>query len=112
MKMEAKKQQIECLNCQERMTIDFATANFATAVSVINGKKTETRTYFEQCPNCDAVNKVTSDNKEEWGKRTGPNIKFFMFSGMFGCLLFLVLGLLALYFAFQGLGFVVDWLFK
>ncbi|WP_274309879.1 redox protein [Solibacillus daqui] len=110
--MEAKKQQIECHNCHEMMIIDFETATFATAVQVINGKKSETRTYLEKCPNCDAVNKVTSDNKEEWGKRKGPNVKFFMYSGMFGCIAFLGLGILAIYFAFKGLGFVMDWLIK
>ena len=110
--MEARKEVIECRNCHEKMTVDFATANFATEVRVMNGKKSETRTYLKKCPNCEAINKVTSDNKADWGKRKGPNVKMFMFSGLFGCLLFIVLGVFALYFAFKGLGIVFDWLFS
>lgn len=107
--MDAKKQQIECQNCHEMITVDFATANFATEVRVMNGKKSESRTYIEKCPNCGTMNKVKSDNKVDWGKRKGPNMKLFMFSGLFGCLAFLVVGLLAVYFGFKGLGIVFDW---
>ena len=107
--MEAKKETIECSNFHEMMTVDFATANFATEVRVMNRKKTQTRTYIEKCPNCGAMNKVKSDNQADWGKRKGPNVKLFMFSSLFGCLAFVVIGLLALYFAFKGLGMVFDW---
>lgn len=110
MKVEAKKETIECRNCHEPMTVDFATANFATEVRVINGKKSETRTYIEKCPNCGAMNKVTSESKADWGKRKGLNVKLFMFSGLFGCLAFIVVGLLVMYFAFQGIQTVFSWL--
>ena len=108
--MEAKKETIECRNCHEPMTILFTTANFATEVRVMNGKKSETRTYLKKCPNCETINKVKSDNKADWGKRKGPNMKLFMFSGVFGCLAFVVIGMLMLYFAFQGLQTIFDWL--
>lgn len=108
--METKKITVECRSCHEEMTIDFATANFATNVQVVNGKKSETRTYIEPCQKCGTMNQVTSDNKQEWGNRKGPNIKLFMFSGLFSCLMVIVISLFAIYFAFKGLGIVFDWL--
>ena len=108
--MEAKKQQIECRNCQETLTVDFATDKFATEVRVANGKRTETRTFIKQCPNCQAINHVRSTNKKDWGNRKGPKVKFLMFSSLLGCLAFVVIGILALYFAFQGVVTIFDWI--
>ncbi|MGN7476356.1 redox protein [Solibacillus silvestris] len=110
--MEPKKVDINCRNCHEQMTIDFATDNFSSEIQLLNGKKQQKRTYIKKCPYCETINHITSNKKEEWGNRKGPNIKLFLFSGMFSCLAFAVIGLLFIYFAFKGFGFVVDWLFN
>lgn len=110
--VEAKKVVIHCRNCQEQMTIDFATDHFSSEIQIMNGKKQQKRTFIKKCPSCAAINQVTSDNKEEWGNRKGPNVKLFMFSGIFSCLTFVMLGLLFFYFAFKGFGFVINWLFN
>lgn len=110
--MEGKKVEMECRNCHERMTIDYSTDRFSTQIQIFNGKKQQKRTYIKECPHCHTINSVTSEKKEEWGNRKGPNFKLFMFSGLFGCIGFIVIGILLLYFAFKGFGFVVDWLFN
>lgn len=110
--MEAKKANVNCSNCQEPFIIDFATDQFSSEIQIFNGKKQRKRTYIKKCPHCDTINYVMSDKKEEWGNRKGPNIKLFLFSGIFSCLGFVVLGILFLYFAFKGFGFVFDWLFN
>ena len=109
--MEGKKVSLPCKNCGEEMVIDFETANFSSQIQIVNGKKQQKRIYIEPCPHCAAMNMVASDNKEEWGSRKGPNIKFFLFSSVFSCFAVIVIGLLAMYFAFKGLGVVMDWLF-
>lgn len=108
--MDGKIVEIHCRNCQEQMTIDFSADNFSSEIQIFNGKKQQKRTYSKKCPYCQTINSVTSDKKEEWGNRKGPNIKLFLFSGIFSCLGIIVIGLLFLYFAFKGFGFVVDWL--
>lgn len=110
--MDSKKVEIDCINCHERLTIDFSIDSFSSQIQIFNGRKQQKRTYIKECPNCHTVNSVTSDKKEEWGNRKGPNIKLFMFSGLFGCLGFIVVGLLFLYFALTGFVYVVDWLFN
>ena len=110
--MEARKVEVNCSNCHELLTVDFATDNFSSEILIFNGKKQQRRTYLKECPHCETINYVMSDKKEEWGKRKGPNIKLFLFSGMFSCLGIVVLGFLFLYFAFQGFGVVFDWLFN
>ncbi|MEK4629139.1 MAG: redox protein [Solibacillus sp.] len=110
--MEAKKVTVTCKNCGEDVLIDFNTVNFSTEIQVMNGKKQQKRTYIEHCPHCHAINTITSENKEDWGNRKGPNIKFFLFSGFFSCLTVIILGILAIYFAFKGFGFIMDWLFN
>lgn len=109
--MEAKKVTITCENCGKLMEVDFNTAHFSSEIQIMNGKKQQNRTYIEHCPECHAINTVKSNNKEEWGNRKGPNIKFFMFSGMFSCLLTIILAIVVAYFAFKGLGIVIDWIF-
>lgn len=108
--MEAKKVTLNCRNCHEEMTIDFATDHFSSEIQIMNGKKQQKRTFMKKCPSCATINTVTSENKQEWGNRKGPNVKLFMFSGLFSCLTFVVLSLLFLYFAFKGLGFVMEWI--
>lgn len=109
--MEAKKMTITCKNCREQMLMDFNTAHFSSEIKLMNRKKSQKRTYIVNCPNCNAINTVSSEDKSEWGSRKAPNMKFFVFSGMFSCLMVLVLAVVALYFAIKGLGFVLDWLF-
>ena len=110
--MEAKKVEVNCSSCHEPLTIDFATDNFSSEIQIFNGKKQQKRTYLKECPHCETINYVMSDKKEEWGKRKGPNIKLFLFSGIFSCFGIVVLVLLFMYFAFKGFGFVFDWLFN
>ncbi|MEG0472527.1 MAG: redox protein [Solibacillus sp.] len=107
---EAKKVTISCENCGEEMTIDFEQAKFSSALQILNGKKQQSRTFMENCPHCETINTVTSENKIEWGKRKGPNVKLIMYSGLFSCLTILILGIAAIYFGFKGLQFVIDWL--
>lgn len=109
--VEAKKVEIQCRACGEPVEIDFNKAEFSSQLAILNGKKKESRIYFEKCPNCGQINTVKSDNKQEWGKRKGPNVKALMFSGFFSCFMMIVLFLLFIYFAFKGLGIVIDWLF-
>ncbi|MGM9948674.1 MAG: redox protein [Lysinibacillus sp.] len=109
--MEAKKVEIPCSKCGELMEIDFNKAQFSSQLTIINGKKQESRTYFEKCPNCGHINTAMSTDKKEWGKRKGPNVKALMFSGFFSCFVMITLFVLFIYFAFKGLGIVVDWLF-
>ncbi|MEG0473549.1 MAG: redox protein [Solibacillus sp.] len=108
--MDAKKVTISCRNCGEEMTIDFNEAQFSSAVQIMNRKKHQSRTYMEKCPHCETINTVTSEDKTEWGKRKGPNVKFIMLSLLFSCLIFIILTIVAIYFAFQGFQFVMDWL--
>ncbi|MEK4424943.1 redox protein [Solibacillus sp. FSL K6-1523] len=108
--MEAKKVKVLCKNCGEEMSIDFNQAQFSTALQIIDGKKHQSRTYMEKCPHCETINTVTSEDKMEWGKRKGPNVKFIMFSGLFSCLTVILLVIVAMYFAFKGFQFVMDWL--
>ena len=109
--MEAKKIQVECKSCGQQMEINFNDAQFSSQITIVNGKKKESRTFFKPCPHCGQLNTVTSDNKEEWGKRKGPNIKAFMFSGFLSCFVMIALFILFVYFAFKGFGIVMDWLF-
>lgn len=109
--MEAKKVEIPCSKCGELMEIDFNKAQFSSQLTILNGKKQESRTYFEKCPNCGQINSVISADKKEWGKRKGPNVKAIMFSGFFSCFVMILLFVLFIYFAFKGLDIVVDWLF-
>ena len=109
--MEAKKVTITCKNCGQQMDVDFNTAHFSSEIQIMNGKKRQKRTYIAPCPECQTINTVTSENKEDWGKRKGPNIKYFMFSGMFSCLLMILFAIVVAYFAFKGLGMVIDWIF-
>lgn len=109
--METKKVTITCENCGQQMEVDFNTAHFSSEIQIMNGKKQQKRTYIEHCPECHTINTVTSENKEEWGNRKGPNVKFFMFSGVFSCLLTIILAIVVAYFAFKGLGIVIDWIF-
>ncbi|ATP39813.1 redox protein [Solibacillus sp. R5-41] len=110
--MQAKKVTISCKNCGEEMTIDFNQAQFSSSLQIVNGKKHQSRTFMDNCPHCETMNTVTSENKMEWGKRKGPNIKFVMFSGLFSCLTFIVFGIVAIYFAFKGFQLVMDWFFN
>lgn len=110
--MDGKKVTISCRNCGEEMTIDFNQAHFSTALQIINGKKHQSRTYMEKCPHCETINTVTSEDKTEWDKRKGPNVKLFMLSGLFSCLTVIILAIVAIYFAFKGFQFVMDWLFN
>lgn len=110
--MEAKKERIACKNCGEEMVIDFNMAQFSSEIRISNGKKQQKRSYFQPCPACHTLNVVQSENKVEWGNRKGPNLKFFFFSSIFSCLMVFVLGIVALFFAFKGLVFVMDWLFN
>ncbi len=109
--VEAKKVEIPCRTCGEPVEIDFNTAEFSSQLTVLNGKKKESRTFFQKCSSCGQLNIVKSDNKDEWGKRKGPNVKMFMFSGFFSCFVMIALFALVGYFAFKGLGIVMDWLF-
>ena len=109
--MEAKKVEIPCSKCGELMEIDFNKAQFSSQLTILNGKKQESRTYFEKCPNCGQINSVISADKKEWGKRKGPNVKAIMFSGFFSCFVMILLFVLFVYFAFKGLDIVIDWLF-
>lgn len=108
--MDAKKVTISCRNCGEEMTIDFNRAEFSVALQIMNRKKHQSRTYMEKCPHCETINNVTSEDKTEWGKRKGPNVKFIIFSGLFSCLTVIILAIVAIYFAFKGFQFVMDWL--
>ncbi|MEK4229235.1 redox protein [Solibacillus sp. FSL H8-0538] len=109
--MEAKKAIITCKSCGEELTIDFNQASFSSQISILNGKKQESRTYLEVCPNCETVNTVTSENKAEWGNIKGPNVKMFMFSGLLSCFVILFIAVILIFFAFKGLGTVMDWVF-
>ncbi|MFF5994910.1 redox protein [Lysinibacillus sp. KU-BSD001] len=109
--MEAKKIEIACESCGHQVEIDFNEAQFSSQIAIINGKKKESRTFFQPCPHCGQLNTVTSENKEEWGKRKGPNVKAFMFSGFLSCFGIIALSILLAYFAFKGLGIVFDWIF-
>ncbi|WP_413366388.1 redox protein [Lysinibacillus sp. 3P01SB] len=109
--MEAKKVEVPCSTCGEPVKIDFNEAEFSSQLTILNGKKKESRTFIKKCPSCGQINTVTSDDKKEWGKRKGPNVKTVMFSGFFSCLVMIILFALFVYFAFKGLGIVVDWLF-
>ena len=109
--MEAKKIEIACQSCGQQVAINFNDAQFSSQITIVNGKKKESRTFFQACSHCGQLNTVTSENKEEWGKRKGPNVKAFMFSGFLSCFVMIALFILFAYFAFKGLGIVVDWLF-
>jgi predicted RNA-binding Zn-ribbon protein involved in translation (DUF1610 family) len=109
--VEAKKVEILCHSCGEPVEIDFNEAEFSSQLTILNGKKKESRTFFQKCPNCGQINTVTSDDQKEWGKRKGPNVKAVMFSGFFSCFAMILLFVLFVYFAFKGLGIVMDWLF-
>lgn len=106
--METKKVILDCRNCHEEMTIDFAKAHFSSEIQMMNGKKQQKRTFIKECPHCETINTVTSEVKEEWGNRKGPNLKLFLFSGLFSCLSFVVISILFIYFAFKGFGFVIE----
>ena len=67
--MEAKKVTITCKTCGQQMEVDFNTAHFSSEIQLMKGKKKQKRTYIESCPECHTINTVTSENKEEWGKR-------------------------------------------
>lgn len=109
--VEAKKVEISCKACGEPVEIDFNQAEFSSQLTILNGKKKESRTFLQKCPNCGQINTLTSDNKKEWGKRKGPNVRALMFSGFFSCFVMITLFVLLVYFAFKGLGMVMDWLF-
>lgn len=108
--MQAKKVTILCENCGEEMTIDFDQSKFSTELQIINGKKHQSRTFMENCSNCQTINSVTSENKMEWGKRKGPNVNLIMYSSLFSCFTLALLSVVAVYFAFKGFQFVMDWL--
>lgn len=108
--MDAKKVTISCENCGGDVVIDFNRAPFSSAIQIINGKKHQSRTFMESCPHCQTVNNFTSEDKVDWGKRKGPNIRFVLFSSLFSCLTLIVLVIAAIYFAMQGFQIVVDWL--
>lgn len=110
--MEAKKVIISCENCGEEMEVDFNTAHFSSEIQIMNGKKQQKRTYIEHCPKCNTINTVTSGNKEEWGNRKGPSVKFFAFSGLFSCLITIILAIVVMYFAFKGIMTIFDWIFS
>lgn len=109
--MKAKKIEIACQSCGQQVEIDYNEAQFLSQITIVNGKKNESRTFFKPCPHCGQLNTVTSENKEEWGKRKGPNVKAFMFSGFLSCFVMIALFILLAYFVFKGFGIVVDWLF-
>ena len=88
--MEAKKIEIECKSCGQQVEVDFNNAQFSSQMMVVNGKKKESRTFFKPCPHCGKINTVTSENKEEWGKRKGPNMKRVCFLVFYPALLWLL----------------------
>lgn len=110
--MEARKVEQPCSRCGELLEIDFATAQFAVQLLRIQGKTTESRTFYAPCPHCQTVNRVDSDNKADWGGRKAPSAKRLFYGMGFGCLLVAAAAFAIFYFAGRGLVTVVDWLFQ
>ena len=111
-RMTAIKREAVCEHCHEPITIDFETADFSTQISRINGKTEQQRTYFIECPHCEKIATTVSEDSKEWGNRKGPSIKKAMFGFGLGCIGFMIVGALALYFAGQGIVTIMEWLTK
>lgn len=110
--MEAKKVNELCSQCGEMVEIDFATAQFAVQVARIQGKTTESRTFYATCPQCQTINLVESTNKEEWGNRKAPSAKKLLYGIGFGCVSLFLVAAIIFYFAGRGVVTVFDWLFQ
>lgn len=110
--MEAAKKETQCEQCGEPLTIDFETADFSVQIARVNGKTDERRTFYIQCPHCKKITTTDSSDKAEWGNRKGPSIKKAMFGVSLGCIGFIALAAVVLYFAGQGVVTLFDWIFN
>lgn len=110
--MEAKKIEQPCSECGEMLEIDFATAQFAVQLMRIQGKSTESRTFYAPCPHCKTINMVESSNREDWGNRKAPSVKKLFYGLGFGCLFIVLLAAVIFYFAGRGVATLFEWLFQ
>ncbi|MER2106527.1 MAG: redox protein [Solibacillus sp.] len=110
--MEAKKMEQPCDQCGEMLEIDFATAQFAVQLMRIQGKSTESRTFYAPCPHCQTMNMVESTKREEWGNRKAPSAKKLFYAIGFGCLLACLCATVIFYFAGRGVVTIFEWLFQ
>ena len=109
--MDAKIVHQDCKACNERVIFDFNVDNYSTEITIINGKRSEKRRFMKQCEHCGEINTFISDRKEDWGSRSGINVRKIMVMSTFSCLA-IVVGFIAIaYFAGKGLMTVFDWLF-
>ncbi len=103
---------LQCEQCGETFTIDFATANLSVQVARVNGKTIENRLFIEACPKCGHVHTVSSEDPNEWGNRKIPSPKKLMYGLSFSCLFILLGAIVALFFAGRGIAVIWSWLFQ
>lgn len=109
--LNAKRVEIECNSCKERLDVDFNIADYSSEISIINGKKSERRIFLKQCDDCEHMNYIASEDPEEWGDRQGINANKIMMVGGFSCLVLILLCVVVVFFAGRGILVLFDWLF-